>query len=77
VYAKPPFGGPDCVLKYLARYTHRIAISNHRILSVSQDQVSFTWKDYKHGHRRRVMTLDRTTAQNSHAASSYTSCRTA
>jgi putative transposase/transposase-like zinc-binding protein len=58
VYAKPPFGGPDCVLKYLARYTHRIAISNHRILSVSQDQVRFTWKDYKHGHRPRVMTLD-------------------
>jgi putative transposase/transposase-like zinc-binding protein len=60
VYAKPPFGGPDCVLKYLARYTHRIAISNHRILSLSQDQVSFTWKDYKHGHRQRVMTLDST-----------------
>jgi hypothetical protein len=58
VYAKAPFGGPDCVLKYLARYTHRIAISNHRLLSVSNDRVSFTWKDYRHGHRQRVMTLD-------------------
>jgi hypothetical protein len=58
VYAKPPFGGPDCVLKYLARYTHRIAISNHRLLSATDDQVSFSWKDYKQGHRQRVMTLD-------------------
>lgn len=58
VYAKPPFGGPDCVLKYLARYTHRIAISNHRLLGVTNEQVSFTWKDYKRGHRQRVMTLD-------------------
>ncbi len=57
VYAKPPFGSPDCVLKYLARYTHRIAISNHRLLSVEQDRVSFSWKDYRHGHRQRVLTL--------------------
>lgn len=58
VYAKPPFGGPDCVLKYLARYTHRIALSNHRLLSATDHQVSFTWKDYKQGHRQRVMTLE-------------------
>jgi hypothetical protein len=58
IYAKPPFGGPDCVLKYLARYTHRIAISNHRLVSTTDDKVSFTWKDYRQGHRPRTMTLD-------------------
>jgi predicted Zn-ribbon and HTH transcriptional regulator len=58
VYAKPPFGGPEAVLKYLARYTHRIAISNQRLLEATDDHVSFTWKDYRHEHRRRVMTLD-------------------
>jgi hypothetical protein len=58
VYAKPPFGGPEAVLKYLARYTHRIAISNHRLLAATDDHVSFTWKDYRHEQRRRVMTLE-------------------
>jgi hypothetical protein len=58
VYAKPPFGGPAAVLKYLARYTHRVAISNPRLLRVDDDQVSFAWKDYRHSHRQRVMTLD-------------------
>jgi hypothetical protein len=58
VYAKPPFGGPEAVLKYLARYTHRIAVSNHRLLDATDDHVSFTWKDYRHDHRRRVMTLE-------------------
>lgn len=58
VYAKPPFGGSEAVLKYLARYTHRIAISNHRLLEATDEHVSFTWKDYRHEHRRRVMTLD-------------------
>jgi hypothetical protein len=48
VYAKPPFGGPRHVLHYLARYTHRVAISNHRLLSVSPSQVTFRWKDYAH-----------------------------
>jgi hypothetical protein len=57
VYAKPPFGGPEHVLQYLARYTHRVAISNHRLLSVEQDQVSFRWKDYAHRSKQRVMTL--------------------
>jgi hypothetical protein len=58
VYANPPFGGPDHVLHYLGRYTHRVAFSNHRILDISGDTVRFTWKDYRRGHRRRVMTLD-------------------
>jgi hypothetical protein len=57
VYAKRPFGGPEHVLHYLARYTHRVAISNHRILNVTDTEVSFRWKDYKHRSQRRVMTL--------------------
>jgi hypothetical protein len=57
VYAKPPFGGPDHVLQYLARYTHRVAISNHRLLSVDDKGVRFRWKDYAHHNKRRVMTL--------------------
>ena len=57
VYAKPPFGGPRQVLKYLARYTHRVAISNQRILSIEGSQVKFRWKDYRHGNQQRVMTL--------------------
>ncbi len=58
VYSKPPFGGPEQVLKYLARYTHRVAISNRRILSLEDGKVSFSWQDYANGNRRRVMTLD-------------------
>jgi hypothetical protein len=58
VYAKPPFGGPRQVLKYLARYTHRIAISNHRLVSVDERNVTFNWKDYAHGNRTRTLTLD-------------------
>ena len=46
VYAKPPFGGPQQVLEYLARYTHRVAISNERLLALQDGQVSFRWKDY-------------------------------
>ena len=57
VYAQPPFGGPEHVLAYLARYTHRVAISNHRLVALKDGQVSFTWKDYRHGGRRGVMTL--------------------
>jgi hypothetical protein len=57
VYAKPPFGGPQQVLKYLARYTHRIAISNRRLVSVDDQHVTFKWKDYAHGNRPRTMTL--------------------
>ena len=57
VYAKPPFGGPEHVLQYLARYTHRVAISNHRILDVTESHVTFRWKDYAHHSRPRTMTL--------------------
>jgi hypothetical protein len=57
VYAKPPFGGPEQVLKYLARYTHRVAISNSRLLSMDEDGVTFRWKDYAHGGKQRTMTL--------------------
>src|SRR6201987_3976239 len=57
VYAKPPFGGPEHVLHYLARYTHRVAISNHRLLSVSSAEVCFRWKDYAHHSKQRTMTL--------------------
>ena len=60
VYAKPPFGGPEAVLAYLSRYTHRVAISNHRLISVDAETVAFRWKDYriKHGNRQKVMRLD-------------------
>ncbi len=57
VYAKPPFGGPEQVLKYLARYTHRVAISNARLLDFEDGMVRFRYKDYAHGNRKRVMTL--------------------
>lgn len=57
VYAKPPFGGPKHVLQYLARYTHRVAISNHRLVSFVENQVTFRWKDYAHGNKPRLMTL--------------------
>ena len=58
VYAKPPFGSPAHVLHYLARYTHRVAISNHRLVAVTNDTVSFRWKDYRHGSQIRTLTLD-------------------
>jgi hypothetical protein len=57
VYAKPPFGGPAQVLKYLSRYTHRIAISNRRLVSMDNRSITFRWKDYTHGNRPRTMTL--------------------
>jgi hypothetical protein len=57
VYAKAPFGGPVQVLRYLGRYTHRVAISNHRLLSFDGEQVSFRWKDYAHGSVQKIMTL--------------------
>jgi hypothetical protein len=58
VYAKPPFGGPAHVLRYLGRYTHRMAIGNHRLTAFDGEQVSFRWRDYAHGGKQRVMTLD-------------------
>ena len=57
VYAKPAFGGPTKVLRYLGRYTHRIAISNHRLLAFDGERVTFRWKDYAHGGKQRRMTL--------------------
>ena len=58
VYAKPPFGGPEQVLKYLARYTHRVAISNRRLLSMEDGQVTFEWKDYADGNQTKTITLE-------------------
>jgi hypothetical protein len=58
VYAKRPFGGPDQVLKYLARYTHRIAISNRRLISMGDGRVTFEWKDYADSGRTKTMTLE-------------------
>ena len=55
VYAKPPFGSPAHVLHYLAQYTHRVAISNHRLVDVTDDPVSFRWKDYRHGSQVRTL----------------------
>jgi len=57
VYAKPPFAGPQRVLDYVGRYTHRVAISNNRILDIEEDRVTFHWKDYRHNHRPKTMTL--------------------
>jgi hypothetical protein len=57
VYAKPAFGGASAVLRYLVRYTHRVAISNHRLLAFDGDQVTFAYKDYAQGGQRRTMTL--------------------
>jgi hypothetical protein len=57
VYAKPPFGGPAQVLKYLARYTHRVAISNQRLLTLADGRVTFRYKDYADDNRHKTMTL--------------------
>jgi hypothetical protein len=57
VYAKPPFGGAEHVLNYLARYTHRVAISNHRLVTFENNRVSFRWRDYAHGSKKKVMTV--------------------
>jgi hypothetical protein len=57
VYAKPSFGGPVQVLRYLGRYTHRVAISTHRLLAFDGERVRFRWKDYAHGNKQRVMAL--------------------
>jgi hypothetical protein len=57
VYAKPAFGGPSQVLRYLGRYTHRVAISNHRIVSFDGERATFRYKDYAHGGKHRVMSL--------------------
>ena len=74
VYAKPPFGGPEQVLKYLARYTHRVAISNSRLLSLDDGRVTFRYKDYADGRRPKTMALGRT---SSFAVFCSTCCRAA
>ena len=58
VYAKPPFGGPEQVLNYLGRYTHRVAISNNRLLDIDHGKVAFHWKDYRHHDQQKTMTLE-------------------
>ncbi len=58
VYSKAPFGGPQQVLEYLGRYTHRVAISNNRLLDFTDGTVTFQWKDYRHESRNKVMRLD-------------------
>jgi len=57
VYAKPPFGGPQQVLAYLGRYTHRVAIANSRLIGMDGDHVAFRWRDYRHRGKTKVMTL--------------------
>ncbi len=58
VYAKPPFGGAEQVFRYLGRYTHRVAISNHRLKEIAEGRVAFSVKDYKDDARHKIMTLD-------------------
>jgi hypothetical protein len=57
VYAKRPFRGPEYVLQYLARYTHRVAISNHRLIAHEDGKVTFRYKDYAHDAKKRKMTV--------------------
>ena len=73
VYAKPPFAGPEAVLAYLSRYTHRVAISNRRLIAFDETGVTFRYKDYRRdgAERQRVMTLAPT---SSSAASCSMSC---
>jgi len=57
VYSKRPFGGPEHALRYLGAYTHRVGISNSRLIALSESNVSFRWRDSAHGNRKRVMSL--------------------
>jgi hypothetical protein len=57
VYAKPPFAGPQQVIDYVGRYTHRVAISNHRLLGIEDGNVQFRWKDYADANQQKVMSL--------------------
>jgi hypothetical protein len=57
VYSKPPFGGPEYVLQYLGRYTHRVAISNHRLVSFAEGKVTFRWRDSAHHNEQKLMPL--------------------
>ena len=57
LYSKPPFGGPDYVLQYLGRYTHRVAISNHRLVSFAEQTVTFRWRDSAHNNEQKLLAL--------------------
>ena len=57
VYAKPPFGGPEYVLQYLGRYTHRVAISNHRLISFTDGKVTFRWRDSADNNEQKLLTV--------------------
>ena len=57
MYAKPPFGGPEQVLKYLARYTHRVALSNHRLVKLEDGKVTFRYRDYADSRKEKLLTL--------------------
>ena len=57
VYAKPPFAGPHQVVDYVGRYTHRVAISNHRIVDIEGAEVKFKWRDYRDNNQEKTMTL--------------------
>jgi hypothetical protein len=57
VYSKPPFGGPEYVLQYLGRYTHRVAISNHRLVSFAEETITFRWRDSAHNNEQKLLTL--------------------
>ena len=57
VYSKPPFGGPQHVLRYLGRYTHRVAISNHRLVSFADGTVTFRWRDSAHHNEQKLLPL--------------------
>jgi len=57
VYAKPPFAGPQQVVDYVGRYTHRVAISNHRIVDIEDGQVKFKWRDYRDNNQQKTMPL--------------------
>ena len=58
VYAKPPFGSPEQVLAYLSRYTHRVAITNSRLVAMDETRVRFRWRDYRQHNKAKAMTLD-------------------
>ena len=60
VYAKQPFGGPQQVIEYLGRYTHKVALSNHRITGIADSKISFRYKDYADGGKQKMMTLEAT-----------------
>jgi Putative transposase len=74
VYAKRPFGAPEQVLKYLARYTHRIAISNRRLISMAESRVTFEWNGYADGSQTMTITLEAVEFINSFTVSCSTCC---